>query len=367
MAKQPVKQTTKLKNKPLAKQAAAKKPAGKKLYASSGRKKKAFTGGIFAAMLMGKRKWITLAIFVIVFGGLGTYLLNQSHALTTNKAYCVANTYGGSVKNGQCVKNIQRILNAIGVSSYYTGAVDGVYGTKTKGAVVNYQRSWGLSQDGIVGPKTWAQLCYTAYLNGTDSINAGNNSGCKVTGGGSTGSTSSSSSSNIVSSGACPSGTVNYGAQAGYKNGTKYTINTCGITDWPSNFANSQGKYVVEVNSKIAAQTRDMARAMKAAGKMVNTSLAFRTYSQQSCLYNYYKTGVRGCSPYTSRPSAASAPGYSNHQMGYSIDLPTGYTCSSPSFKSNIAANQWLNANMGKYGFSRDVGCSDYGHFTNKG
>lgn len=41
---------------------------------------------------------------------------------------------------------------------YYTGAVDGIYGPKTKAAVKSFQRKNGLVVDGIVGKKTAAAL-----------------------------------------------------------------------------------------------------------------------------------------------------------------------------------------------------------------
>ena len=36
---------------------------------------------------------------------------------------------------------------------YYSGSVDGIYGSKTKQAVKDFQRKNGLAVDGIVGPK----------------------------------------------------------------------------------------------------------------------------------------------------------------------------------------------------------------------
>lgn len=178
------------------------------------------------------------------------------------------------------------------------------------------------------------------------------------------------STGNTPVSGTCPANTtVDYGMQDGYNNSTVPTkIHTCGIKDWPSNFSNSAGEKIVEVNAAIAEDTVNMAAALKAdatANKYDYTaSLGFRTFAQQQCIYDYFKTGTRGCSEYSNQPPAAARPGYSNHQMGYSIDLESGYSCSSPSFKKNPEANTWLNANMKTYGFSRDVGCSDYGHFT---
>ena len=39
-----------------------------------------------------------------------------------------------------------------------TGGADGVFGPKTKAAVIAFQKKHGLTADGIVGPKTWAKL-----------------------------------------------------------------------------------------------------------------------------------------------------------------------------------------------------------------
>lgn len=40
----------------------------------------------------------------------------------------------------------------------YRVNVDGIFGPKTKQAVIDYQRANGLTCDGIIGPKTWAKL-----------------------------------------------------------------------------------------------------------------------------------------------------------------------------------------------------------------
>jgi len=55
----------------------------------------------------------------------------------------------------QEVRNIQTVLKQQG---YYTGNVDGIFGTRTKNAVINFQRDNGLSPDGIVGEKTLKAL-----------------------------------------------------------------------------------------------------------------------------------------------------------------------------------------------------------------
>lgn len=53
------------------------------------------------------------------------------------------------------VKTVQTKLKRWG---YYTGAVDGIYGPKTKAAVISFQKKNGLTADGIVGKKTASAL-----------------------------------------------------------------------------------------------------------------------------------------------------------------------------------------------------------------
>jgi len=56
---------------------------------------------------------------------------------------------------GSKVKEVQTRLKNWG---YYSGAVDGIFGPKTKAAVIWFQRNNGLTQDGIVGTATFAAL-----------------------------------------------------------------------------------------------------------------------------------------------------------------------------------------------------------------
>ena len=46
-------------------------------------------------------------------------------------------------------------LNTLG---FRTGGLDGIFGAKTQEAVRNYQRSRGLTADGVVGCNTWRSL-----------------------------------------------------------------------------------------------------------------------------------------------------------------------------------------------------------------
>ena len=56
---------------------------------------------------------------------------------------------------GSEVRNIQTRLKKWG---YYSGSVDGIYGTQTKNAVIAFQKKHGLTADGVAGPKTLEKI-----------------------------------------------------------------------------------------------------------------------------------------------------------------------------------------------------------------
>jgi peptidoglycan hydrolase-like protein with peptidoglycan-binding domain len=56
--------------------------------------------------------------------------------------------------SGAAVSELQQLLNAKGISI----AVDGVFGSTTRAAVVQFQKQSGIPTDGIVGPQTWQAL-----------------------------------------------------------------------------------------------------------------------------------------------------------------------------------------------------------------
>lgn len=67
---------------------------------------------------------------------------------------------------GQEVREVQQKLKNWG---YYTGSVDGVYGSETRKAVIYFQESNGLTVDGIVGKSTFEALGLQKYASTTTS------------------------------------------------------------------------------------------------------------------------------------------------------------------------------------------------------
>lgn len=74
---------------------------------------------------------------------------------------------------GDTVKQVQERLKQWG---YYTGSVDGIFGAKTKSAVKSFQKSNGLTQDGIVGPATFKALGMSSTSSGSTGGGVGGSS-----------------------------------------------------------------------------------------------------------------------------------------------------------------------------------------------
>ncbi len=87
-----------------------------------------------------------------VVGGVTFLNNNQVNAA----GQCVDYVYSrGGVAN--CIINIQKIINASGVTGQLTA--DGAYGPLTQNAVKAFQANRGITADGIVGAQTWKKLC----------------------------------------------------------------------------------------------------------------------------------------------------------------------------------------------------------------
>lgn len=91
----------------------------------------------------GKRLF-RVAVFVLLASTLFTCFAGRASAASYRQG-----------DSGNTVVTIQTKLKRWG---YYDGAVDGVYGSATKAAVSYFQRSNGLTADGVVGPATLTAL-----------------------------------------------------------------------------------------------------------------------------------------------------------------------------------------------------------------
>ena len=104
---------------------------------------------------MRKKKLLFLSTFIFFVAILSTISLGLSK-------------YGST---GNEVKQIQTKLKNWG---YYSGSIDGVFGSKTLQAVKKFQEKNGLKVDGIVGEKTLAALGISSSSNSNTSSNNSN-------------------------------------------------------------------------------------------------------------------------------------------------------------------------------------------------
>lgn len=82
-------------------------------------------------------------VALLGLGALGVYIMVEN----TNQVTSVATASDN--------KAIQRRLQELG---YYNGAIDGIYGTQTRNAVIEFQDDYGITADGIVGARTLQML-----------------------------------------------------------------------------------------------------------------------------------------------------------------------------------------------------------------
>jgi peptidoglycan hydrolase-like protein with peptidoglycan-binding domain len=79
-------------------------------------------------------------------------------AMGLNLSSSKVSASGKNIVKGDTPANIKAVQNVLKKWGYYTGAVDGVFGPKTRQAVINFQKKNGLVADGIVGSKTEAAM-----------------------------------------------------------------------------------------------------------------------------------------------------------------------------------------------------------------
>jgi peptidoglycan hydrolase-like protein with peptidoglycan-binding domain len=63
-----------------------------------------------------------------------------------------------TIKKGSKGNPVRRAQKRLTLGGWDTGGVDGIFGAGTEAAVKRFQRDQGLTQDGIVGPRTWDRI-----------------------------------------------------------------------------------------------------------------------------------------------------------------------------------------------------------------
>lgn len=109
-----------------------------------------------------RRRVLSLFLAVVLLGSIGTIAAMQSGDDSVS-------TLSKMGSRGDEVRRIQQKLKNWG---YYTGSVDGIYGSQTQNAVRKFQRDNGLTVDGIAGPKTLSYLGISSGSSGSGQYNS---------------------------------------------------------------------------------------------------------------------------------------------------------------------------------------------------
>ncbi len=101
----------------------------------------------FSHSKYGRFLGIVLSLSIII--GISFIYTNQTEEIQSQEVLSKIGSRGDEVRR------IQNKLKSLG---FFNGTVDGIYGAKTQSAVKRYQRSVGITADGIAGPKTLLYL-----------------------------------------------------------------------------------------------------------------------------------------------------------------------------------------------------------------
>ncbi len=120
------------------------------------------------------KKVIRIVAIALMIVSVGVFTTAMARPAPMNSAYAAVYQQGS---RGTTVKTIQTKLKNWG---YYKGAVDGIFGAKTKEAVKYFQRKNKLTVDGIVGAKTLAALGMSSGSNNNNANTTGSYSDADV-------------------------------------------------------------------------------------------------------------------------------------------------------------------------------------------
>lgn len=112
-------------------------------------KKKKFDFNFQKLVRSKKGVFIEIVLCLSIIIGIGFIYTKQNMETPTQEVLSKVGSRGDEVRR------IQTKLKSLG---FFNGTVDGIYGAKTQSAVKRYQKSVGITADGVAGPKTLLYL-----------------------------------------------------------------------------------------------------------------------------------------------------------------------------------------------------------------
>ena len=114
------------------------------------------------------KKILAVSALTLVFAAACTFgvLVVAQNAFHSESEYSFA-VEAAVLKKGSTGSEVKTVQQKLKRWGYYSGSVDGIYGSQTKKAVEYFQRKNGLTVDGIVGKNTFAALGMNVSSSGT--------------------------------------------------------------------------------------------------------------------------------------------------------------------------------------------------------
>ncbi len=103
-------------------------------------------------------KKILICLLILISGVFAVVTSVETVKTEPNHNNDVISTISSMDVVDAAVANTTEVQKRLKKWGYYTGAVDGINGPKTIAAVKKFQKKYGLTQDGIVGPLTAAKM-----------------------------------------------------------------------------------------------------------------------------------------------------------------------------------------------------------------
>ena len=114
----------------------------------------------------------------------GSSVSGSTSGTASSEIYTAKNP--NTLQSGDSGSKVTQLQNALKLLGFYTGGVDGKFGSGTKNAVIQFQRANGLTADGLAGTKTQT-LLYAQVNNGISGGTSSSGSSSSGTSSGSSG------------------------------------------------------------------------------------------------------------------------------------------------------------------------------------
>lgn len=130
--------------------------------------------------MRGRKIYEAVCLLTIAVAFVATLIISEEYfygnddlTQNTEGANLIAESLDALSKRGSYGSEVRKIQTKLKSWGYYTGEVDGIYGSRTESAVRSFQRKNGLTVDGVAGPATLSAMGISSDTSsGSNSVSA---------------------------------------------------------------------------------------------------------------------------------------------------------------------------------------------------